>query len=141
MKRPLKPGESPFSSAKIVKRLSKLNLSKHSSKKTAKKKHFRYLNAPHNTTSFLINEFIKNKSPSDEECDIPQGSMKDLMNSSTDFYKSSFSSFDDITFLCLWYAYCTLLNFRWKSSKCEENSNIQRILSDEGRKKDIKLCD
>ena len=97
MKRPLKPGESPFSSAKIVKRLSKLNLSKHSSKKTAKKKHFCYLNAPHNTTSFLINEFIKNKSPSDEECDIPQGSMKDLMNSSTDFYKSSFSSFAVIT--------------------------------------------
>ena len=123
MKRPLKPGESPFSSAKIVKRLSKLNLSKHSSKKTAKKQHFRYLNAPHNTTSFLINEFIKNKSPSDEECDIPQGSMKDLMNSSTDFYKSSFSSFDDITFLCLWYTCDAYLNYqRDLKQKLEENS-------------------
>ena len=98
MKRPLKPGESSLSSAKIAKRLSKLNLSTHSTKKF-KKKH--YLNAPHNTTSFLINEFNRNKSPPDEDCDIPQGSMKDLMNSSADFYKSSFSSFDDITFLCL----------------------------------------
>ena len=101
MKRPLKPGESPFSSAKIVKRLSKLNLSKHSSKKTAKKKHFRYLNAPHNTTSFLINEFNKNNFISNDDNDIPQGSMKDLMNYSADFFKASFSSFDDITFLCL----------------------------------------
>ena len=141
MKHTLKSSESSLSSAKIVKRPSKLKLSKHCSYKLRKKKHFNYLNAPHNTSSFLINEFNKNNFISNDDNDIPQGSMKDLMNYSADFFKASFSSFDDITFLCLWYAYCTLLNFRWKSSKCEENSNIQRILSDEGRKKDIKLCD
>ena len=120
MKRPLKPGESSLSSAKIAKRLSKLNLSTHSTKKF-KKKH--YLNAPHNTTTFLINEFNRNKSPPDEDCDIPQGSMKDLINSSADFYKSSFSSFDDITFLCLWYTCDAYLNYqRELKQKLEENS-------------------
>ena len=103
MKRPLKSGESTLSCSKMVKRLSKLKLSKHSSNKSIKKKHLHYLNAPHNTSSFLINEFNKNKSLSDEDTDIPQGSMKDLMNSSADFFKASFSSFDDFTFLCLWW--------------------------------------
>lgn len=100
MKRPLKSGESSLSSAKIAKRLSKLKLSKHSSNKL-RKKHFRYLFTPHNTSSFLINEYNKNNFISDDENDIPQGSMKDLMNSSADYFKASFSSFDDITFLCL----------------------------------------
>ena len=101
MKHTLKSSESSLSSAKIVKRPSKLKLSKHCSYKLRKKKHFNYLNAPHNTSSFLINEFNKNNFISNDDNDIPQGSMKDLMNYSADFFKASFSSFDDITFLCL----------------------------------------
>ena len=102
MKTSRKLGGSTSTSRKVIKRLSKLQLSektKNFKKKKKKLKTKKYLNAPHNTSQFLIHSYHKNFSQEEEDEEIPSGSIKEILEHTNLSFSKNLTSFDDLSFL------------------------------------------
>lgn len=102
MKTSLKLGGSTSKSRKVIKRLSKLQLSEKSKNFKTNKKTFKtkkYLNAPHNTSQFLIHSYHKNFSQEEDDEEIPSGSIKEILEHNNLSFSKTLTSCEDLSFL------------------------------------------